>query len=801
MAENIQTEDSKRAGRPFRHIPVRSFDPETNIFFLQTESGESRLGICLQGSPLTGADDGTVDRLKSVLSTTVPAGSFAQIGLFSEPEISAATGAYISGKMEAKGVLARLAHGRKEFIEEGVNTSLPGMQGVLLHRQRVIFSLSIPCDAMPSKKQLDLMKSLSDKFAEGLSSVGLWLTPMDEAQYLALIRRFFHLYDEDDFVTDEYAPLREQVFGPADTVEFGTEDVTFNDGEYYSKTLSVKHFPPYSSIGLMNMLIGDPKGSKNQITDPYWMTATIHYPDQDKTISKVRQKFAWITNQQFGGLSHMIPSLRYKKEGIDTLVHEMDGAGGSLCEFNLSMTIFSRSKERLDGQTSAFRAWAATWQLDMREDKRILKPLFYLFLPLGASQKGIKNLFRFHTMAISHAVRHLPIIADWLGTGSGATSIFNTRRGSCMFFDPYDSDGNHNGIIIAGSGSGKSFLAQQLQCDMMAGGGRVWVIDQGRSYEKLCRSLGGQFIEFSEESNICLNPFTKILDIDEEMDILKAMFAKMAAPEDGLDDYRMAALEEKIKSAYSKSARKANADLVAQLCLDDEDQRIKDIGKQLYPFTRHGTYGRWFNGENNVDMSNDYVVLELKELENKKTLQQVVLIQLFSSISYEMYHTHGRKKGLFIDEAWSLLDDHVMGKAIEIAYRTVRKHQGSAWLITQNIGDVYNSPNGNAIVSSAEYQIIMSQREDSIDEAVRSGRLKMDIYEMQMLKSIHTVQGKYAELMVRNSTGWGIGRLIVDRFTQILFSSKGWERELVFERMDAGEDVEEIIDKLVQEGR
>jgi len=55
--------------------------------------------------------------------------------------------------------------------------------------------------------------------------------------------------------------------------------------------------------------------------------------------------------------------------------------------------------------------------------------------------------------------------------------------------------------------------------------------------------------------------------------------------------------------------------------------------------------------------------------------------------------------------------------------------------------------------------------------------------------------------MVRNSTGWGIGRLIVDRFTQILFSSKGWERELVFERMDAGEDVEEIIDKLVQEGR
>src|ERR1035437_4281724 len=111
---------------------------------------------------------------------------------------------------------------------------------------------------------------------------------MNEAQYLALLRRFFHLYDADDFVTDEFSPLREQVFGPSDAVDFGSEDIRFNDGEYFSKMLSIKHFPKMASIGLMNMLVGDPMGTSNQVTNPFWMTATIHYPDQNKKVTKIR---------------------------------------------------------------------------------------------------------------------------------------------------------------------------------------------------------------------------------------------------------------------------------------------------------------------------------------------------------------------------------------------------------------------------------------------------------------------------------------------------------------------------------
>lgn len=793
-----------RAQLPFKHLLVRSYDDATMAFHLQSDSGESRLGVVYQGSPMTGADDGAMERLKSVLTTTMPAGSFITFGLLSEPDASGETSAYKAAKYEASALLKKLTTGHAEQFEKGVLSPIRGMDDVHIGRKRLIISLTMPCDDMPSDIQKQTISELSEKLRDGMTSVGLWMVQMNEAQYLALLRRFFKLYDADDFVLNEFAPTREQVFGPGDAVMFGQDHISFNDGQYFAKVLSVKSFPKIASIGLMNMLIGDPLGQGSQLNEPFWMSATIHYPDQNKKVTAVRTKHAWITNQQFGGMARFIPVLGYKKEGIDTLIYEMDG-GGVLCELNFTVTLFSRSMERLNGTISNYRAWAASYGYVLQEDKRILKALYYTVLPMNASVNGIQNLFRFHTLAMSHAVQLLPIIGDWNGTGHGGASLLSLRRGTLASFDPYHSTTSYNGVIFAESGAGKSVAGQAFLVDWMAEGARAWVIDQGRSYMKLCLANKGQHIEFSEESDLCLNPFTKIQNIDEEMDLLKAMFGKMAAPNQGLDDFASSVLEEKIKSAYSKMGNRADVEEVIQQCLGDTDARIQDIGRQLFPFSRQGVYGRWFNGVNNVDMNNDFVVFEMKELENKKHLQQVVMIQLFASISHEMYHTLNRKKILLLEEAWALLDDPIMGKAVEIAYRTIRKHEGSAWMVLQDIGSVYESPNGRAIMSSCAWQIVMKQKSESIDAAIRSGHLKLGLFQQEMMKSIKTMPGKYAEMMIRNGDDWGVVRLIIDRFAQILYSSKGWERDEIFEMMQdknfSSEDMIAQIEQWVEEGR
>lgn len=806
MTSDIRSGPDGRQGRIFKHILVRSFDPETKVFLMQSEtSGESRLGVCCIAPPMQGADESTVNRLKSVLSAQMPVGTFLQFGLFCDPDVTWPTSNYLKGKTGASDVLWRLSEARAQMFQAATREPLPGMHGVHVNRQRLVISMSVPCDIeKPLERQISQLLDCWNKVEEGLVATGMYLTRLDEKNYMALLRRFFHLYEPDNTSVSEFDPLREQVFYPSDAIDFASDDseINFNDGQYFARMLSVKEFPQTANLALMNMLIGDPMGGSNQVKDPYWLTATIHYPDVAKKNSQFRTRHAFTINQAFGGMTHLIPMLKYKKQGFDAMAYELDKNSGMLCEMNFTMTMFGRDREQLIGATSAQRAFAATYGLELREDRRILKALFYSLLPMATTTAGIENLFRFRTLSISHVVRFLPILGNWPGSGPSGSSILVGRRGLPALFDPYESDTNYNGIIVAESGAGKSVNAQQLLCDFMAGGARAWVIDQGRSYQKLCRVLGGQFIEFSETSDICLNPFTNIVEIDEEMDILKAMFAKMAAPESGLDDFQMAAIEEKIKAAFSVKGHEADVTEVAEQCIHSDDQRIRDIGKQLFPYTRGGSYGRWFNGKCNVDLTNDFVVMELQDLANKKTLQQVVLMQLFASISNEMYLTHGRKKILLLDEAWSLLDDPIMGKAIVAAYRKVRKHDGSAWLVTQSIADLYDSPNGRPIIDNSAWQIIMQQKAESIDRAVEGGQFKLSPYAIAELKSVHTLPGKYSEMMIRRSGGSsGVVKLITPRFAQILFSTKGWERDFIFEQMDKGENVAEVIDQLVKEGR
>ena len=98
------------------------------------------------------------------------------------------------------------------------------------------------------------------------------------------------------------------------------------------------------------------------------------------------------------------------------------------------------------------------------------------------------------------------------------------RRGQIQFIDPFDNKkGNFNVAVAAASGAGKSFFTQEMVTSLLATGGRCWVIDSGRSYERLCGMVGGTYLEFSDDTHINLNPFSRVQDISEEMPMLKAV--------------------------------------------------------------------------------------------------------------------------------------------------------------------------------------------------------------------------------------------------------------------------------------
>ncbi|WP_425953168.1 type IV secretion system protein TraC [Ralstonia pseudosolanacearum] len=790
--------EGTRQDLPYAKITVRACDPDSKVFYC-SDGEEHYLGACFIADPLKGADDSTVDKFRSALSMPFPAGTFAQIGLLASPDADEFFDAYTQGKFSENEVLRELSLQHASFVRQGRDEPLVSRSGVLINRQRLIITVKIPCArALPTDADIAVARETADRVQEAFKAADLQTLQLDATGYLVLMRIITNLWEHPSFHYDETQPIREQIFFPGDGVNFDDPTtIAFNGGSHYAKVMSVKHFPKKASLAIMNHMIGDPLGLSNQITDPYYMVLTLHYPDQVKKVDWIKNRSSMLNHQVFGPTAHLIPALGYKKHGMDVLVHEIEGKGAVVCEANFTLFLFSRDREKLNKLSAGLQAYYTSLTFEIREDRRILEPLWNNLLPLNTSREGVKNLFRFHSMGVSHAVQFMPVIGEWTGSGRNGALLFVTRRGQPALIDLYESSTNYNGVVFAEAGAGKSFLTQKIISDYLAEGAKVWAIDAGRSYLKLCKAVRGSFVEFKQDSNLCLNPFTFIENLEEEMDILKAMLAKMAAPDETLDAFPMSLLEQAITSVYNKYGTNGNVKAVAEFLLQQPDAEGQRLGKQLFPFAS-GAYARWFDGDNNLDMDNAFVVMELSDLKGRKALQQVVLLQLMSRINYDMFMTRGRKKILIIDEAWELLDDPVMGKAMEALYRKARKEKGAVLIVTQSIEDLYNSPNARAIAANSAWQFILKQNSESIDGAIAGGQFKIEPYGAHMLKTVHTVPGKYSEVMVKRSESeWGIFRLTVDRFTQVLFSTKDDERDDIFDAIDRGDSVVDAVHRFI----
>ena len=314
--------------------------------------------------------------------------------------------------------------------------------------------------------------------------------------------------------------------------------------------------------------------------------------------------------------------------------------------------------------------------------------------------------------------------------------------------------------------------------------------------------MDGDFVEFGEKSQICLNPFQIIKNYNEEADMLVGIIVSMAAMEDKLTDLQLARLRSIMKDLWDEHEGGMTVDRVAEQLLEDDDRRVMDMGHQLFAFTSVGEYGRFFNGQNNVSFNNPLTCLELEELSGRSHLQQVVLLILIYQIQQAMYlGNRDQRKILIIDEAWDLLSKGNIAKFIETGYRRFRKYNGAAITITQSLNDLYNSPSGVAIAENSANLYLLYQKPETIESIRRQNRLMIGDGGFTFLKSVHTVVGQYSEIFFVTSYGVGIGRLMVDKYTKLLYSTHPDDIKKISERTSRGMTTAEAIEDILLSDR
>lgn len=817
-------------------LPYKDFQEQNELFLLEGNGfDDAGAGIVSNGfvlelySPQTGADQ-NMERVLQSIYLQAPKGTSISVTLFATPHIkdrmvSRANSVFEDFELgiekepwevRNKNIYRTAIRNRISFYQKGAFEShVGGVRGYLFKDFRAIISVVMPSD-IKNSGAIEEALSFRDSVESTLSSAHLktfrW-GPDDLVNWVSDMLDHNRLLDPyHNRVVKQYNPdlptLNDNFTRTGGITSVSASEINHSTTDSCFVSMSVVDYPKDSwFLSNMGNLLGDFFQGALSYPCPYMITMIAVCGDRAAFKSKAAMTSARKTQQLDSQAAKFIPGIQDEAAEWKYAVRALDD-GATMVNMGVKVSLFSKKSEVKKNIAEVTSVWTNKG-FTLYNDTFLIPLGFKSVIPMGVTQTVANDLVSMGHVGpkfSSNAVSLSPMIAEWKGTPTNKITLFG-RRGQIMGFDLYDNDaGNYNFAVIAGSGSGKSFFLNEIAFSYLSTGGKVWIIDVGRSYLKLCNVLGGDFVEFSESSNICINPFSFIQDINEEMEVLKPLLSQMMTGDDNrLTGVQLAELERAVKATWDKHGRKATITLVRdelQSMCDDSAQicPVGEMAKMLYPWTKNGIYGRYFEGEANLNFTNPFTVLELEELKSKKALQTVVLMILMYRITNDMYvNRDGSRKVVIIDEAWSLMSGGDTAEFIETGYRRARKYGGAFGTATQSVDDYYKNEGALAALNNADWVFMLRQKKESIQRFEKDGKISMDAWKKRTLLDLTTKHGVFSEVFVNYPGGEGVGRLFVDPFTSLLYSSRDDDFQAIKAKEAQGLSTAEAIEAVLKE--
>lgn len=806
-ADGIVDEDV----RACQFCPVQAYDEQSKLFLCD----DSTLGFAFECVPLAGGDQHTKERIEQLVAGDYPPGTIMQFFLYRSSDIEPQLNALARIRQDhMDGPLAGVVKQRIDFLRAHTKKNIHGRSFSggdydcgRIQESRLIVSIKIPFEGKePNESDVVLTKTWETKTESALSSVGLWPLALSASRYIRLMQSIINWSPNASWRSmsvmgewEEDKTISAQIFDPTTDLVIADKS-TLQLGEHcFVKVMSAKRIPDAFFFTEAMKYVGNTMGGNDKLTINYAVCCNVFFPVTQSEKSKLETKRTWTVNQAVGPMLKFVPVLADKKHSFDILSESFQ-KGAKPIRMTFSVLLFSDSRKAVERAAVSAQSYWDTMHFHLMEDYFITAPMFQNCLPLCAEKEAVFHLDRYKTMTTRELPVLLPVFGEWKGTGTFHVALIS-RNGQLMSLSLHDSDTNKNAVIAAESGSGKSFLLNEIIVSYLSEGAQVWVIDAGKSYKKLNEQLDGDFLQFDEASKICLNPFELIDDWKEDEDTISALIAAMASEKEKLSDFQMAGLKQILKRLWETKGQTMTVDDIAAECLGHTEQRMHDIGQQLFSFTSKGGYGQYFHGHNTMRFENPFTVLELDELQGRTHLRQVVLMQLIFQIQREMYlGERNRKKIMIIDEAWDLIKSGPVSVFIEHGFRKFRKYGGSAIIATQSLNDLYENPVGRAIAENANMMLLLGQKPETIASIRDSGRLVLSEAGFNLLSTVASVGGVYSEIFVKSGhTGVGVGRLIVSNFEKMLFSTAPEDVNAIENYTNQGLNVTDAINHVLRD--
>ena len=311
---------------------------------------------------------------------------------------------------------------------------------------------------------------------------------------------------------------------------------------------------------------------------------------------------------------------------------------------------------------------------------------------------------------------------------------------------------NYNAFILGGSGTGKSFFTNYFVRSCYDAGETVFIIDVGDSYEGLCSVIreesngkDGIYHTWDKDHPITFDAFLGIGDwvddagrLQQDSDgvnfllsflqtlwtpkggwnadsanILKQMVRDFVMSRRSVDnkpifnDLRQYVITEVAPQVHSASGYICDSVQVTKERFD-----IDGLILAMGDYAEGGAFGFLLNDRNPRDLfSSRFTVFEVDKLSgiNDSKFYSLCILCIMNSFNAKMRSTPGMKV-MVIEEAWKSIANETMSGYLAGLWKTARKFQTSAVVVTQQVSDIMSSQViRDTILQNSSVRILLDQ--------------------------------------------------------------------------------------------
>lgn len=567
---------------------------------------------------------------------------------------------------------------------------------------------------IPKKSDLDIQCNVCK---ERLESIGLKVNRLTDRQILNNLHLFFNDVGDEREKQEIVRDGLHYLIAP-NFVKDNVDSLQLNNK--FTRIISAIGYPRSVESGFLDKIIGSNDDFDISIhMEPFPIETMMIMLNRE--IQKQRADL--YAEEKKNSIN---PSLEIKFKDTMKVLDNLQKGNEKLFNVSLYINCKAKSKEQLD---------LLTKKVEAELNSLMIVPSIPIFrqvqgykslIPIAKDELKIKRNITTHALSA-----FFPFTSPFL-TLENKGVMLGLNKNKVPFIKDIFSLSNANGIVLATSGSGKSYFTKLLISRQLLNNTQVLIIDPQAEYIGLTAHCKGELVTISRESKTIINPLDLMgHDFIEKrlalMDMFKIMFGD-------LSEIQKAILDKAITKTYKKKGITGKSyknkkppilgDLYKELELMDrkaspmEKITYRALINRLYMYTK-GVFA-FLNKQTTLKFDNKFVCFNIGDM--PKQVKPLVMFMILDFVYMKMKESKERKL-LVVDEAWSLL-----GHAEEASYifeivKTCRKFNMGLLLITQDVADLINSKAGHAVLANSSYSLLLRQKPSVIDSVVKTFHL------------------------------------------------------------------------------